>query len=122
MLLLSSFSIAGAQERAPHGIAYESPMTFSPSAYQFFHPNTENPCSVSDCSPLPVAAQVDESKALAIKVSSTPDKSGHEMGADGVAGIVFGLGFAVLLAMGVYYVLNTRRSNANGANIVEPDG
>ncbi|KAK8478326.1 hypothetical protein V6N13_058804 [Hibiscus sabdariffa] len=115
-----------AQERAPHGIAYESPMAFSPSAYDFFHPKTRDPdtghpCSASNCSPLPVAAQVEGSKAVAGKVSSTPDKSGHGMGAGGVAGIVFGLAFAVLLGMGVYYVLNTRRANANRANIVQPD-
>ncbi|MBA0582650.1 hypothetical protein Gorai_024785 [Gossypium raimondii] len=71
----------------------------------------------STCSPLPVAAQVDGSKALASKVSS-----GQGVGAGGVAaGIVFGLAFAVLLAMGVYYVLNTRRVNANRANSVQPD-
>ncbi|XP_012471493.1 LOW QUALITY PROTEIN: uncharacterized protein LOC105788940 [Gossypium raimondii] len=118
LLILSSLalvSIGRGEERAPHGIAYESPMAFSPSAYDFFHPKT--PCVASTCSPLPVAAQVDGSKALASKVSS-----GQGVGAGGVAaGIVFGLAFAVLLAMGVYYVLNTRRVNANRANSVQPD-
>ncbi|KAE8735052.1 hypothetical protein F3Y22_tig00000477pilonHSYRG00197 [Hibiscus syriacus] len=70
---------------------------------------------VTNCRP-----SVDGSKALAGKVSSTPDKSDHEMGAGGVAGIVFSLTFAVLLAMCVYYVLNTPQSNANRANIVQP--
>ncbi|GMI97008.1 hypothetical protein like AT2G28410 [Hibiscus trionum] len=127
LLILSSLalvSLAGAQERAPHGIAYESPTAFLPSAYEFFHPkshdpNNESPCSASNCSPsLPVAAQVDDSKALGGKVSLTPDKSGHGVGAGGVAGIVLGLAFAVVLAMGAYYVLNNRRANANGANNV----
>ncbi|XP_039012944.1 uncharacterized protein LOC120142278 [Hibiscus syriacus] len=125
LLILSSLalvSMASAQDRAPHGIAYESPMAFSPSAYDFFHPNTENPCSASKCSPpLPVAAQVDGSKALAEKVSSTQDKSGRGMGAGGVAAIVFSLAFAVLLAMGVYYVLIARRANADRTNIVQAD-
>ncbi|MBA0702203.1 hypothetical protein Goari_027411 [Gossypium aridum] len=118
LLILSSLALVSTgrgEERAPHGIAYESPMAFSPSAYDFFHPKTA--CVASTCSPLPVAAQVDGSKALASKVSS-----GHGVAAGGVAaGIVFGLAFAVLLAMGVYYVLNTRRVNANRANSVQPD-
>ena len=128
LLLLSSLpllSIARGQDRAPHGIAYENPMAFSPSAYEFFHPKTEesgtkNPCAVSNCSTLPIAAQVDATKALESKVS-TQQKSGHRLGAGGIAGVVFGLAFAVLLAMGVYYVLNTRRANANQANSVQPD-
>ncbi|XWS28962.1 hypothetical protein CRYUN_Cryun25bG0116100 [Craigia yunnanensis] len=128
LLLLSSLallSIARGQDRAPHGIAYENPMAFSPSAYEFFHPKTEepdtkNPCAASNCSPLPIAAQVDARKELESKVS-TQQKSGHRLGAGGIAGIVFGLAFAVLLAMGVYYALNTRRANANRANSVQPD-
>ncbi|KAL4282688.1 hypothetical protein GQ457_16G011380 [Hibiscus cannabinus] len=110
LLILSSLalvSVAMAQERAPHGIAYESPTAFLPSAYEFFHPkaqhpNNESPCSASNCSPLPVATQVDDSKAVAGKVSSTPDKSGHGVGAGGVACTVLCLAFAVHLAMGVY--------------------
>ncbi|XP_022755638.1 uncharacterized protein LOC111303553 [Durio zibethinus] len=128
LLLLSSLallSIARGQDRAPHGISYENPMAFSPSAYEFFHPkthepDTQNPCAASNCSPLPVAAQVDATKALESKIS-TQQKSGHQLGAGGIAGIVFGLAFAVLLTMGVYYVLNTRRANANRANSVQPD-
>ncbi|XVF46346.1 hypothetical protein PTKIN_Ptkin03bG0019900 [Pterospermum kingtungense] len=131
LLLLSSLalllSIAKGQGRAPHGIAYESPMAFSPSAYDFFHPKTEkpdtkNPCAASSCSPLPMAAEVGGStRALESKASTTQQKSGHQLGAGGIAGIVFGLAFAVLLAMGAYYVLSTRRANANRANSVQPD-
>ncbi|XVE79755.1 hypothetical protein DITRI_Ditri14bG0082000 [Diplodiscus trichospermus] len=128
LLLLSSLallSIARGQGRAPHGIAYESPMAFSPSAYEFFHPktkepDTKNPCAASNCSPLPIAAEVEATKAVESKVS-TQQKSGHRLGAGGIAGIVFGLAFAVLLAMGVFYVLNTRRANANRATSVQPD-
>ncbi|OMO67477.1 hypothetical protein CCACVL1_20504 [Corchorus capsularis] len=130
LLLLSCLSllvsIAWGQDRAPHGIAYESPMAFSPSAYEFFHPKTQDPetkipCASSNCSPLPIAAQVDSAKSLDSKVSTTEQKSRNRLGAGGIAGIIFGLAFAVLLAMGVYYVLNTRRANANRANSVQPD-
>ncbi|XWS53271.1 hypothetical protein CRYUN_Cryun11dG0143100 [Craigia yunnanensis] len=128
LLLLSSLAllyIARGQDRAPHGIAYENPTYFSPSAYEFFHPKTEepdtkNPCAASNCSPLLIAAQVEATKELQSK-ASTQQKSGHRLGAGGIAGIVFGLAFAVLLAMGVYYVLNNRRANANRANSVQPD-
>ncbi|XWS71817.1 hypothetical protein CRYUN_Cryun03dG0170600 [Craigia yunnanensis] len=128
LLILSSLallSIARGQDRAPHGIAYVNPMAFSPSAYEFFHPKTQkpdtgNPCTASNCSPLPIAAEVEGTKALESKVS-TQQKSGHQLGAGGIAGIVFGLAFAILLAMGVYYMLNTRRANANQANSVQPD-
>ncbi|WRX32860.1 hypothetical protein QQP08_025347 [Theobroma cacao] len=124
LLLLSSLalvSLARAQDRAPHGIAYENPMAFSPSAYEFFHPktrepDTQNPCAASNCSPLPMAAQVDTAKALEESKVSTQQISGHRLGAGGIAGVVFGLAFAVLLAMGAYYVLSTRRANANRAN------
>ncbi|XP_022732023.1 uncharacterized protein LOC111286369 [Durio zibethinus] len=128
LLLLSSLallSIARSQDRAPHGIAYENPMAFSPSAYEFFHPKTQepdtkNPCAASNCSSLPIAAHVDATKALESK-ESTAQKSGHRLGSGGIAGIVFGLTFAVLFAMGVYYVHNTRRANANQATSVQPD-
>ncbi|XWS74280.1 hypothetical protein CRYUN_Cryun02cG0201400 [Craigia yunnanensis] len=128
LLLLSSLallSIARGQDRDPHGITYENPMAFSPSADEFFHPKTQepdikNPCAASNCSPLLIAAQVGSTKALESKVS-TQQKFGHQLGAGGIAGIVFGLAFAVLLAMGVYYVLKTRRDNANRENSVQPD-
>ena len=128
VFLLSSLallSIARGQDRAPHGIAYDNPVALSPTAYDFFRPKTEepdtkNPCAASNCSPLLIAAQVEATKALESKVS-TQQKSGHQLGAGGIAGIVFGLAFAVVLAMGVYYVLNNRRANANQANSVQPD-
>ncbi|KAL4318316.1 hypothetical protein GQ457_18G006520 [Hibiscus cannabinus] len=122
LLLLSSLaivSIANGQDRAPHGISHENPMAFSPSAYEFFHPKT--PCATSNCSPLLIADEVDSSKELETKVLPQ-HKSGHGMGAGGVAAIVIGFGFAVLSAMGVFYALNTRRANAmaNPPNTVQP--
>ena len=117
---LALLSLARAQGRAPHGLAYENPMAFSPSAFDFFHPNgqkpsTQNPCAASNCSPLPMAAQVEASLAHQSKASS------NRVGAGGIAGIVFGFVFAVLLAMGVYYVAVTRRANLTRANSVQPD-
>ncbi|KAK8550931.1 hypothetical protein V6N13_119432 [Hibiscus sabdariffa] len=126
LLLLSSLAlltIANSEGRAPHGIAYENPTAFSPSAYEFFHPKTQapdtkNPCAASNCSPLPIAAQMDSTKALESEVSAQKE-SGHRLRAGGIAGLVFGLAFVVLLAMGVYYVLNVRQANAKRANYVQ---
>ncbi|PSR95191.1 Protein HEG 1 like [Actinidia chinensis var. chinensis] len=122
--LLSFLSSTRAQGRAPHGIVYESPMAFSPSAFDFFHPNTKNPgsedpCVTSNCSPLPLAATV--ASTLAYKSRSTQEKGGGQVGAGGVAGIVFGFVCAVLLAMGVYYVVVKRRANLTRSNSVQPD-
>lgn len=113
-------SIATGQERAPHGLAYESPIAFSPSAYDFFHPNaqkpeTKDPCAASKCSPLPMAAQVEatqihENKALATQ------KGRKQIEAGAVAGIIFAVACAVLLAMGIYYVKVTRQANMSRAN------
>ncbi|XP_059660576.1 uncharacterized protein LOC132306970 [Cornus florida] len=122
---LTFLSITRAQERAPHGLSYENPMAFSPSAFDFFHPNTQQPgtktpCAASNCSPLTLAATVKSSSAHESR--STPESSGNRMGAGGIAGIVFSFVFAVLLAMGVYYVTITRRANlSRRTNSVQPD-
>ena len=128
LFCLSSFtflSIAQAEGRAPHGLVYESPVAFSPMAYDFFHPSTQtpnakDPCGASKCSPLPLAAQVQSTPAKESKYSTTIQKGTHRVGAGGILGIVFGITFAVLLAMGVYYVLRTRQANANRAMSAQP--
>lgn len=94
-----------AQDRAPHGLAYETPVAFSPSAFDFFHAQPQNPdatfdpCAESGCSPLPVAAKVQGASAKAqeseIASISMGTRSGIE--AAGVVGIIFGLAFAVLM-------------------------
>ncbi|CAK9143242.1 unnamed protein product [Ilex paraguariensis] len=128
--LLSMLSIARSQDRAPHGITYENPVAFSPSAFEFFHPNTEQPSSknpgassncspLANCSPLTLAATVQST--LAHDSISTPNTGGSKMGVGGIVGIVFGFVFSVLLAMGVYYVAITRRSNFSRTNSVQPD-
>ncbi|XP_039068371.1 uncharacterized protein LOC120214570 [Hibiscus syriacus] len=118
LLLLSSLAlltIAYGEGRAPHGIAYENPTAFSPSAYEFFHPKTRVP----GLSPTIVTlAQMGSAKALESKVSAKKE-SGHRLGAGGIAGLIFGLAFVVLLAMGVCYVLNVRQTNANRAGYVQ---
>ncbi|CAH8264010.1 unnamed protein product [Arabidopsis lyrata] len=102
-LIFTNFALA--QDRAPHGLAYETPVAFSPSAFDFFHAKPENPdptlnpCVESGCSPLPVAAKVQGASAKAqesdIASMSTGTRSGIE--ASRVVGIIFGLAFAVLM-------------------------
>ncbi|KAK3205999.1 hypothetical protein Dsin_020045 [Dipteronia sinensis] len=124
-------SIATAQDRAPHGLAFENPMAFPPEAFDFFHPKTQdsntktNPCSGSNCSPFPVAAQVQSTKAQESKYSTTtPSRSSSSrIGAGGIAGIVVASTFVVALAMAAYFVVIKRRANMNRApaNSVQPN-
>ena len=129
LLCLSDFTIlliAGAQDRAPHGLVYESPVAFSPSAVEFFHPRTrepksENPCPPSSaCSPLPLAAQFEDNDQTKGKIS-TSQRGGGRLGAGGVAGVILGASFAVLLTMGVYYVTITRKASINRADSDKPE-
>lgn len=125
--LLSFLTITRAQDRAPHGLAYENPMAFSPSAVGFFHPDskhpgTQDPCAESNCSPLPLAATVASSVARESKPQ--PEERGRtRLGAGGAAGIVFGFVCAVVLAIGVYYVAVTRRANLTRTRTssIQPD-
>ncbi|XP_040993588.1 uncharacterized protein LOC121240261 [Juglans microcarpa x Juglans regia] len=100
--MITILSIARAQDRA-HGVAYESPMAFSPSAYHFFHPNTQDSdtkdhCSPSNCSSLPVAAEPRVTEAAQENESSASNsQQGRSRVAAGVtAGIASGFAFAVL--------------------------
>ncbi|KAM7257152.1 hypothetical protein ACFE04_012893 [Oxalis oulophora] len=114
---LTIVSMATAQGRAPHGLVYENPMAFSPSAVDFFHPDTKkNSCGKSSCSPLPVAAQVHTTQPYESKTSSEKGKSG--IGAGGITAIVFGVMLVGLLAMGVHYVVTIRRKKAVEENFV----
>ncbi|KAM7496732.1 hypothetical protein LguiA_021146 [Lonicera macranthoides] len=122
--ILNLLSLARAQNRAPHGIVNAKPMALSPSAFDFFNPNdqqpsTKNPCVVSNCSPFPIAATVQSS--LAHESRSTIKKCEAGVGAGGVAAIIFGFVFVVLLAMGAYYVVVTRRANMGRTTSVQPD-
>lgn len=115
--LLSFLTITRAQDRAPHGLAYSHPLALSPSAVDFFHPSTQDPCAESNCSPLPIAATV--ASTLAHESKSPPEEG--RLGAGGVAGIVFGFVCAVVLAIGVYYEVVKRRANLTRTKPVQPD-
>ncbi|KAL2328614.1 hypothetical protein Fmac_022041 [Flemingia macrophylla] len=120
LLSLALLFIARGQERAPHGLVYESPLAFPPAAYDFFHPNarkseTRGSCTASKCSPLPLAAQVDATGIYENKASAM-QKGGKQIGAGGLAGIIVAVAFVVVLAMGIYYVKVTRQANMSRAN------
>ncbi|XP_021627030.1 uncharacterized protein LOC110625709 [Manihot esculenta] len=106
--VLALLFAARAQNRAPHGLAFESPEAFSPSAVDFFHPKTQEPnanklCAESSgCSSLPLAANVEATQMQEREVSSS-QKGASQLGATGIS-IALGLAFAVLLAMGGFYV------------------
>ncbi|CAF1831750.1 hypothetical protein Bca4012_030224 [Brassica carinata] len=108
VFFLSSLIITNralAQDRAPHGLAYETPVAFSPSAFDFFHAKPQNqdatlePCAESGCSPLPVSAKVqgasEKAQQSEIATMSIGFRSG--IGAGGVVGIIFGIVFAVVM-------------------------
>lgn len=125
LLSVASLNVVAAEDRAPHGLANESPVAFSPSAYNFFHPNTrqipsKRPCgdSSSSCSPLPMAAQVG---ALEGQENRDSESQSSLVRPGGIAGIVICLALAAFLAVGVYYVTVTRRNNMRRANAVQPD-
>ncbi|CAJ2660678.1 unnamed protein product [Trifolium pratense] len=115
-------TIVTSQERAPHGLVYQNPEAFSPSAYDFFHPNSQkhDPCTSSKCSPLPLAVeatQIHESQG------SKLSNGRKQLGAGGIVGIIFGVAFVVVLAMSVYHVKVTRKANmirAKANNSVQP--
>ncbi|KAL3530573.1 hypothetical protein ACH5RR_009895 [Cinchona calisaya] len=122
VIILSLSNITRAQERAPHGLVYESPMFLSPEAYDFFHPDTQpqhgnGPCSSSDCSKLPEAASVLSTPAH--ESTSSPDAGRKQLGAGSIASIPIGLAFALLLGLGAYYVVITRRTNAARAKAAQ---
>nr|AFK34913.1 unknown [Lotus japonicus] len=122
-LLFLSFALpstATDQERTAHGLAYENTVAFPPSAYYFFHPNerkpeNKDPCIASKCSPLPLASHVEATQIYENKASAQ-QKGGKLIGAGAMIGIIFVVAFAVLVAMGVYYVKVTREANISRAS------
>ncbi|KAL4190223.1 hypothetical protein AMTRI_Chr07g74700 [Amborella trichopoda] len=100
-----------------HGLANERPMQLSPQAVGFFNPE-KRATPIQSASPphyLP-----SKPRATAIEEDGRV-QTRHGIGAAGVAGIVFSFVFAVLLAIGAYYVVVTRRANTSRAITVTPD-
>lgn len=124
---LLSITIAQDQSRSPHGLTHSTPVAFSPSAFEFFHPNNhqnpsiENPCAASGCPPLHLSATVQSS--LAYDSRFTPDhySRGRRITAAGIAGIIFGFVFVAILAMGIYYVLTKRQANMSKSSTVQSE-
>ncbi|KAL7244090.1 hypothetical protein ACSBR1_016343 [Camellia fascicularis] len=114
-----------ARDRAPHGFAYKNPTAFSPSAFDFFHQNTDNDqpitrysCAVTICSPLALATTVES--ALAYESKSTgSEMGGRRVGVGAIAGMVFRFVFVVILAMRVYYGVVTRQANLSRSYCVQ---
>ncbi|PIA37386.1 hypothetical protein AQUCO_03000166v1 [Aquilegia coerulea] len=120
---LSFLCIAQGQGRAPHGLAYENPLVLSPSAIEFFHPKYSNPNAANGPSLFSSSSVAESTLAHESRLSTSDaaSSSGSRVGVGGIVGIMFGFVLAVLLAMGVYYVVITRQTNATKANSVQPD-
>ncbi|KAL8146297.1 hypothetical protein AgCh_004157 [Apium graveolens] len=127
VVALLSITIAQDQSRSPHGLTHSSPVAFSPSAFEFFHPENhqhptiENPCAASGCPPLHLSATVQSS--LAYDSRFTPDHyiHGRRITAAGIAGIIFGFVFVAILAMGIYYIMTKRQANMSKSNTVQAE-
>ncbi|KAL9322771.1 hypothetical protein ACSQ67_010824 [Phaseolus vulgaris] len=63
---------------------------------------------------MPLAAQVEATEIHESK-AKTPEGGRKKLGAGGIAGIIFGVAFVGVLAMGVYHVRVTRRTNMSRA-------
>ncbi|XP_031120961.1 uncharacterized protein LOC116024200 [Ipomoea triloba] len=119
LFLLSGFhSIVGAQDlRAPHGLAYESPAAdggaVSPEAYAFFNPAAASKNSTAAAQFPNAAASSLESNLARDSVAKTEGGGG---GGGGMVGILIGFLFVVVLVLGVFFVVTTRKRNWTKAN------
>lgn len=111
-LLLSSAT-------SPHGLAFENPMSFPPSAYEFFHPTVDAPATA----PLPASSLYPGKTSARAKAdavvggnvfSAPPGRGGAVTGA--IAAVVLGLVFVMLVAVVSAYIAIKRRSDVNKAN------
>ncbi|OIT20184.1 hypothetical protein A4A49_59161, partial [Nicotiana attenuata] len=112
----------------PHspGLAYVSPVPFSPEAYSFFHTHTqqqntsnENLCdsSESECSEFHITASNMQSNLEYEKISP-PEGGEKRLGGGGMTRIPIGFLFAILLGVGILFVVITRKRNSSNANPV----
>uniref|UniRef100_A0A7N0TSZ1 Transmembrane protein n=1 Tax=Kalanchoe fedtschenkoi TaxID=63787 RepID=A0A7N0TSZ1_KALFE len=129
-LLLLTISASRAQDFFPHGLEFETPVSLTPSTYEFFNSNHSpqqqhtdthigQACADSGCAPYPQAAEVEAAQvqegSKGGQKSSASD--GRGMSGGGVAGIVFGVVGVVFVCMGVYYVVAARRANVIRARL-----
>ncbi|KAJ0967629.1 hypothetical protein J5N97_024546 [Dioscorea zingiberensis] len=107
------------QQRAPHGLAFESPVALSPSAFEFFHPNYP-PNGAAANAPLPVSmARAD--RVVESAWEATKSSGGFRgPGAGGVVATVIGVACVVLVAVGIsYYYLVSKRKSETAKAIVQ---
>ncbi|KAG6476459.1 uncharacterized protein LOC122025322 [Zingiber officinale] len=89
---------------SPHGLFFENPMPFPPSAYDFFHPNANGAipatAPLSSLYPGKTSSRARADAVVATSFFSVPS-SHHAIGiaAAGVAALVVGLGLVVLVVM-----------------------
>lgn len=124
-------SIVQAQnsDRSPHGLAQERPMPLSPAAIEFFHPHSSippsanAPCIERNCAPAPLPSSSGK-RPLAAQLKERSESMARpdhvEIGAGGVIGIMLGCALLVVMAMGAYYVMVTRKNNMKKAISVQP--
>lgn len=129
LILTQALALAHAQT-SPHGLSYETPIAFSPAAFQFFHPGIIPPHERRRSTYAP--AQAPMMLEQAFKGASTGRARADEavgggwlgnkmsdrrrLAAGGVVGIVVGVGFFVVMVFGVVYVIIKRRQNVKRAN------
>ncbi|WOL09611.1 hypothetical protein Cni_G18364 [Canna indica] len=138
LLELMPFGADAAQRRAvelqsrtsPHGLAFENPMPFPPSAFEFFHPDVLLPPAAS---PIPLTSFYPAATSAKVRADEEEEESAAGVlragrgrgviGARGVAAVAIGLALVVLAAMVVSYVVVKRRRRADsgrGEAIVQP--
>ncbi|XP_047324530.1 uncharacterized protein LOC124928044 [Impatiens glandulifera] len=112
--------------RAPHGLANEHPVAFSPSAFDFFHP-----CSSQSeaCSPLPMpaaAATVSSSLARESRSGTGSNVAGAHVGPGAILAVAFGcvlgVGIVAAAAIGVvlFYVVAVKRRRSSNTPPLKP--
>lgn len=104
---------------SPHGLFFENPMPFPPSAYDFFHPNanaaTPATAPLTSLYPGKTSSRARADAAVATSVFSVP--SGHQrIGAAGVAVLVIGLGLAVLVVVVTSFFIIKRHAQTKKTN------
>ncbi|WOL04258.1 hypothetical protein Cni_G12979 [Canna indica] len=113
LLQLSSSNAQQPQFTSPHGIVYENPVLFPPSAYDFFHPNSDAPATP----PLPETSSKARADAVVAASVLPAPPSGRGAAAAGVAAIVLGLAFITVAVMVASYVVIRHRADVKKASI-----